>query len=156
MKVESTIPATLVSGARVSSPLDCTPAQALMSPFIDSMTTPEETDRLQSHVSQCERCRRQLQSLISLRNLLARIEPAKAPEDLVLDTRVKLSRERNRNPYDWLETQINNVLKPLAIPAIFGVSFTLLFFGVLWGSMVSNATVMAQEFQEIGRASCRV
>ena len=44
-----------------------------------------------------------------------------------------------------LENRLANVLKPIAIPAIAGVSLTMLFFGVLLGAMISNTTVMAHD-----------
>jgi hypothetical protein len=129
---------------------DCSSIQELMSPFIDSMVTAEETDRLETHLLKCEPCQRQLQSFISIRNLVARIEPIAPPEDLVLETRVKLSHERNRNYFDRLETHLNNVLKPLAIPALLGVSLTTLFFGVLFGTIASNTAVLAQDLDDGG------
>src|SRR5262245_60927333 len=100
--------------------VNCDGAVELMSPFIDSMVSPEEADGLRSHVSQCEPCQRQLQSFISVRNLVTRMEPVRPPADMVLETRVKLSHARSRNWYAWFETQLNNVLKPLAIPALLG------------------------------------
>lgn len=123
---------------------DCESVEGLMSPFIDSMVTPEDAARLESHVADCEPCSRHLQGLISVRNLFASLEPAAAPEDLVLDTRVRLSHERSRNDYDRWHTRLNNVLKPLAIPAVMGVSLTLLFFGVLFGTLAGH-TVFAQD-----------
>lgn len=131
----------------------CDSIQELMSPFIDSMVTPEETERLKGHLIHCEPCQRQLQSFISIRNLIARIEPAVPPEDMVLETRVKLSHERNRNYFDRLENHLSNVLRPLAIPALLGVSLTTLFFGVLFGGLVSNTTVMAQDLVGDGQDS---
>jgi hypothetical protein len=80
------------------------------------------------------------------------VEHPSAPEDLVLDTRVKLSQERNKNYFERLENRIGNVLKPLAIPAIGGVSLTMLFFGVLLGAMISNTTVMAHDRIDDDRA----
>lgn len=115
-----------------------------MSPFIDSMATPIEAEQLQLHVSICQPCRRQLQSYISLRGLLARVERPAPPEDLVLESRVKLSQVRNKNYFEQLETRLSNILKPVAIPAIFGVSLTMLFFGILLGSVASK-TVLAQD-----------
>jgi hypothetical protein len=79
--------------------------------------------------------------------MLARVEPAEAPEDLVLETRVKLSHARSRNCLDWFDTHVNNVLKPLAVPVVFGISLTMLFFGVLFGNIVSAGTVLAQDLQ---------
>jgi hypothetical protein len=125
--------------------LDCDAAQELMSPFIDSMASAEEVERLQVHVSACPACRRQLQSFISARHLLMRIEQPEPPEDLALETRVKLSQERYKNVFAQLETRLSNALKPIALPAIFGVSLTMLFFGILLGGLISNTTVMAHE-----------
>src|SRR5262245_37391173 len=104
-------------GASSAERFDCANAGELLSSYIDSVTSPEEVVRVESHVAQCTACQGQLQSLISLRQMLASVEPAAPPEDLVLDTRVKLSQVRNRNSWDWLDAQLNNVLKPLAMPA---------------------------------------
>jgi putative zinc finger protein len=128
------------------SPPECTHAQELLSSYIDSMTSSDETLRLEAHLAQCTTCPDHLQSLISLRNMLAQIEPAAPPEDLVLETRVKLSHARNHNYLDWFDDRLQNVLKPLAMPALFGVSLTMLFFGVLFGNIVSTSTVLAQDF----------
>jgi len=86
--------------------LGCDDAQDLMSPFIDSMASPDEVSRLKLHLSACESCQRQLQSFISVRSLLARIDHPVAPEDLVLDTRVKLSQARNKNYFAKLRAGV--------------------------------------------------
>ena len=115
-----------------------------MSPFIDSMVTAVEAETVHAHVSTCDPCRRQLRTLISMRSLLTRIDKPAVPADLMLESRVRLSHERNKNLLSKLETRFSNILKPLAIPAIFGVSLTTLFFGILMGSLASNASAMAQ------------
>jgi hypothetical protein len=132
-------------GFRTAAELDCSAAHELMSPFVDSMVSPAESEALQLHLSACEPCRRQLQAFISLKNLLARMEPVRPPVDFELDTRVRLSQARNSNILEALETRLGNLLKPVAIPAIMGVSLTMLFFGLLLGTLVSNTTVLAQE-----------
>jgi hypothetical protein len=116
-----------------------------MSPFIDSMTTPEETERVEFHAMNCHPCQRQLQSLISMRSLLARVDRPELPEDLVLETRVRLSQERNRNLLVRLENRLSMALRPIAFPAIMGVSLTMLFFGVLLGNIATQQTVLAQD-----------
>jgi hypothetical protein len=63
---------------------------------------------------------------------------------LTLASRVRLSQERHKNLLVKLETRFNNILKPLAIPVIFGISLTTLCFGVLLAALASNATAMAQ------------
>jgi hypothetical protein len=131
------------------STLECSPIQQLMSPFIDSMVTAEEATRVESHVAGCEPCQRQLQSYISVRSLVARIEAPPVPEDMVLETRVLLSHARNDNSMVRLENRLNNLLKPLVAPVLLGTSLTMLLFGVLLGSMTPEATVLAQDrFEE--------
>jgi hypothetical protein len=125
--------------------LDCSSAQKLMSSFIDSMVTASEAERLDIHVARCRPCRRQLQSYKSMRSLLARIEKPPVPEDMVLETRVRLSQERNKNFLVRFENRLHYLLKPVVVPALFGVSLTMLFFGILLGSLASDSTVLAQD-----------
>jgi hypothetical protein len=127
------------------STLNCKSAEKLMSPFIDSMVTPEDSERLEGHVACCEPCRRKLQSYSLMRSLMARIETPSLPEDMVLETRVRLSQVRNKNVLVRLENRLNYLLKPMVVPVVLGVSLTMLFFGVLLGSLASNSTVLAQD-----------
>ena len=70
---------------------------------------------------------------------------ARVGQDLVLEARVKLSHERNKNVLVRLENRLSIILKPIALPALFGVSLTMLFFGVLLGGLATNQTVLLQE-----------
>jgi len=116
-----------------------------MSPYIDSMTEPEECDQLESHLASCEACQRQLQSYKSLRSMIARIEPAEPPADLVLDTRVRLSHARAGNWYDRAEIIFNNVLKPVMMPAVSGIALTALSFGLLIGNLGLNLRLQSAD-----------
>ncbi len=124
---------------------DCSSAQKLMSPFVDSMVTSAEADRLDAHVALCPPCQRQLQSYKSMRSLLACAEKPVVPDDMVLETRVRLSHERNKNFLVRFENRFKYLLRPFLVPAFFGVSLTMLFFGVLLGSFASDSTVLAQD-----------
>jgi anti-sigma factor RsiW len=124
--------------------INCDAAVEMMSPFIDSMVTPEEAERLRAHLFDCAPCGRQLQSFISLRNLMAGSELRPVPEDLQLDIRVKLSRERLPNARDRWQARVDNILKPLAVPAFAGVAVTLMGFVVLLGVLVSPRSVQAK------------
>lgn len=134
---------------RVQSNISCEAALELMSPFIDSMVGMDEAESLRSHLAECRSCRRQLQSFISLRNLFAGVEPVPAPEDLQLDTRVKLSHERLNNVRDRWQARFDNILKPFAVPAVMGIALTLLGFGILLGSFTAPRTVIAEDGQGV-------
>jgi hypothetical protein len=120
---------------KVQNKISCNAALELLSPFIDSMVSGEETDLLQAHLSECSRCRRELQSLASLRTLMAGVEPVPVPEDLQLETRVSLSHARSHNTRDFWQSRIDNILRPFAVPAVMGVMLTLIGFGLLLGSL---------------------
>jgi Putative zinc-finger len=124
----------------------CSSVEKLMSPFIDSMVTRTEADMVEGHLSICERCQRQLQSYISMRGLVARLATPPMPEDMILETRVQLSRARNNNFLVRLENRLSNILKPIVVPILLGVSLTMLLFGVLLGTLASGTTtVLAQD-----------
>jgi len=130
------------------STIECSSVQHLMSPFIDSMVTADEAERLESHVAACAPCQRQLQSFISMRSLVARIDVPPMPEDMVLETRVRLSHARNTNFLVRLENRLNNFLRPMIVPALLGAALTMLLFGFLLGSLTSQSTVLAQDHFE--------
>jgi anti-sigma factor RsiW len=123
----------------------CDAAVELMSPFIDSMVTPEEAESLREHLHECAPCARQLQSFISLRNLVAGIEPVPVPEDLQLDARVRLSRERLPNGRNRWQSRVDNILKPLAVPAVMGVALSLMGIVILFGSLFAPREVQAKD-----------
>jgi len=130
------------------STVECSSVQHLMSPFIDSMVTAAEAERLESHVAACQPCQRQLQSYISMRSLVARIDVPPMPEDMVLETRVRLSHARNNNFLVRFENRLNNFLRPMIVPALLGAALTMLLFGFLLGSLTSQSTVLAQDHFE--------
>src|SRR5437762_13481855 len=98
------------------SRVECNSVQKLMSPFIDSMVTPKETERVESHLALCEPCQRLLQSYISMRSLVAGAEAPPPPEDMVRETRVLLSYALNTNLLVRLENRLNNILNPMLLP----------------------------------------
>lgn len=130
--------------------LTCDEALNLISPFIDSAVTSDEADSFRQHVSECAACHRQLQSFISLRNVLAGAEPVAIPEDLQLETRVRLSNVRARNDRDRWQARYDNTLRPAAFPAFAGVTVTLLCFAILFGGLLSPRTVILAQTNSDG------
>jgi len=128
-------PMTKIAGALLRSPdFDCRRAHEAMSAWIDSMSDNEEARRLEAHVAGCPPCRRQLQGYVSLRAFVSGVAAPAVPEDLGLDTRIRLSHVRARNVFGELNIRIANVLKPNTVPALAGVLATMMCFGVLLGS----------------------
>jgi hypothetical protein len=129
--------------------ISCDAAHELMSPFIDSMVAADEAEDLRTHVEECAACRRQLQSFVSLRTLMAGSEPVGVPEDLHLETRVRLSHERSRNSRERWQTRVENVLRPFAVPATAGVVVTVLCFGILLGSLTPSRQAKTESLRDV-------
>jgi predicted anti-sigma-YlaC factor YlaD len=123
---------------KIESNIKCSKARKLMSSYIDCMAEPEESRNLEFHLESCEPCQRQLHSYISLRSMMASVEPVRPPEDLVMDTRVRLSHARSGGLFDRIEGVMVNVLKPMVIPAVSGIALTVLSFGMLFGNIAMN------------------
>ena len=130
---------------KVVSNIKCVEAEKLMSPYIDSMVEPQESERLELHLETCDPCRRQLKSYISMRSMMAGIEQVCPPRDLVLETRVRLSHARSASRLDSVWALLHNVLKPLAIPAASGIALTALSFSVMFGYVGMNFRVQAAD-----------
>jgi hypothetical protein len=126
---------------KIESNIKCSKATDLMSSYIDCMAEPEESRALESHLDTCEPCQRQLHSYISLRSMMASVEPMSPPEDLVMDTRVRLSHARSGGLFDRIEALMVNVLKPMVVPAVSGIALTVLSFSVLFGNIAMNLQV---------------
>jgi hypothetical protein len=122
---------------------DCRRAQELMSEFIDSMSEDEDSRRLTDHIESCPPCRRQLQGFISLRSFVSGMGAPEVPEDLALETRIRLSHVRSGDPFGQLAIRAGNILKPLTFPAMAGILATLACFGILLGSFGPSLTAQA-------------
>lgn len=133
------------SAERRPTDISCRKAQSLMSAFIDSMARNDEVVRLEAHVAACPPCQRQIQAYISVKNLLRSVDEPPIPEDLVLETRVRLSHERVpsglRRMGERIEVWASNVVRPVAVPALVGVLLTLICFGGILDGMATYRDV---------------
>ncbi len=128
--------------------MGCSRAQALMSPFIDSMTGPQETKLFEGHVEGCQPCQRQLQGYVSLRNVLRSTGEPPAPTDLAFRIRLKLSRERSAGRFalgERFRLWASHAARAFAFPAVVGISMTLVCFSVVLESMASYSEVRIKE-----------
>lgn len=128
--------------------IGCSRAQALMSPFIDSMTGLEETKLFEDHVEDCQPCQRQLQGYVSLRNVLRSTEEPATPGDLAFRIRLKLSRERSAGRFaigERFRLWASHAARAFAFPAAVGISMTLVCFSVVLESMAGYSEVRIKE-----------
>jgi len=118
----------------------------MLSAYLDGAVTGKQMHALDQHLRQCSRCDCEFQSLRRTQSLLARVGPARAPEDLALKLRLAISHEaaRRRNPhFGSLILHVENALRAFMVPATTGLVATILVFGVVAGMLTSPPAVHA-------------
>lgn len=126
--------------------MTCTQSKSMLSAYLDGAVTGKQMHALDQHLRQCSRCDCEFQSLRRTQSLLARVGPARAPEDLALKLRLAISHEaaRRRNPhFGSLILHVENALRAFMVPATTGLVATILVFGVVAGMLTSPPAVHA-------------
>jgi hypothetical protein len=130
--------------------MTCSKVRTSLSAMIDSrLCEPERADAVQ-HLIDCADCRRQERELRFVAQALREATPQRPPVDLTYRLRVLASHERARMlaGADWWSTirfRLNQILRPLAVPAAGGIFASLLFFAIL----VPNFTVHANTTNDV-------
>jgi hypothetical protein len=126
--------------------LQCPRAKRLFSPYLDGAVTGAEMLALQDHLSGCEECNEQYQSLRRTQQLLTSVARPKAPEDLGLRLRLAISREAveaKRARFEGLMVRIDNALQAFMVPVTAGFLSALIIFGVAMVYFVAPSTLRA-------------
>jgi hypothetical protein len=94
---------------------------------------------LSAHLDACTDCREELERYRNLQQLMARAPRAEAPKNLATEIRVALAKAREQaagpgfaqRMRDRADLVIDNVLRPLALPAMGGLVTALLVFALV-------------------------
>jgi hypothetical protein len=124
----------------------CTQSKSMLSAYLDGAVTGKQMQSLDRHLRECQACEGEYQSLRRTQLVLARLGPARVPEDLSLKVRLAISHEaaRRRTPqFGNLMLHIQNVMRAFMVPATTGLVATVLVFGVLIGLLTSPPPVHA-------------
>lgn len=120
--------------------MTCWSVQRRTHDYVDGRLRGSELNRVERHLSGCEDCRIRTNEVHSVRSSLRRLPTAEIPQDLRLRLRVMASQER----VELLETngsrllrfwrvwkfRLNEMMRPLTIPATGGFLSALALFGV--------------------------
>jgi len=124
--------------------MTCSKVRTLLSAMNDCRLREPERAVVVQHVADCADCRRLERDLRSVSQALKEATPKRPPLDLTYRLRVLASHERARmlKGSDWWATvrfRLNQILRPLAVPAAGGMLASLLFFAILTPSFTVHA-----------------
>ena len=126
--------------------LRCPQAKRLFSPYLDGAVTGTEMLALEDHLTSCEACNRDYQSLRELQRLLVSAGRPKAPADLGLKLRLAISREAaqaKRPPFEGWLVRMENALRGHMVPATAGFLTAFVLFGIAMVYFVAPSVLQA-------------
>jgi hypothetical protein len=135
--------------------MKCTTARANLAGYMDDAITgaAEVHDRMQvrKHLDTCASCREELERFRKLSALLSRVPRSLPPADLATRIRVAAAQspDRENAPSTWrrvrdrAEILLDNVFRPITLPATGGFASAILVFVVVLQLIVPGITVRA-------------
>lgn len=121
----------------------CSSIRQQSSDFLDCRCTKEQAAEVHRHLTSCPNCAARMDELMRQRKILRQLSPRMVPADLAVSLRVVASKEasRRRLRRDWrsrleLASQrarlfFDNLMRPLAVPAMGGVATALVLFATI-------------------------
>jgi hypothetical protein len=118
----------------------CVEIRSHFSDCLDDLCTPEARKSIRFHLVYCAACREELAQWQSLQADLRGLVRRRVPPDLALRLRVRMSQHLHRHYLAGLWVRLENLVKPLLIPATGGVLTAVICFCLIMGSGVAPVT----------------
>lgn len=109
--------------------------------YVDGRLRRSEHSRMEAHLSECQECESRIREIRSLRSTLRKLPEPKAPDDLRTRLRVSASLERQllletdgsrlRRAWNNWKFRMDQMMRPITIPATGGLLSSLVLFGAL-------------------------
>ncbi len=135
--------------------MKCMTVRARLAGYLDdaveSAPRPEERREIGQHLDRCEKCREELQRYRKLSVLLSRMPRAVPPADLAIRIKVAASQAQESQGWSrrWQRLQdrgeilLDNVFRPLTVPATGGLFSAIIVFVFVLHMIMPGITVKA-------------
>jgi hypothetical protein len=135
--------------------MKCTTVRKNLAGYLDDAVTGaarvEERAGIREHLENCKGCRAELQQFRKLAVMLSRVAKNDPPADLAV--RIKVAAAQSQQSQDWqsrlrrakdrAEILLDNVFRPLTVPATGGLFSAILVFVLVFQMIVPGTTVRA-------------
>jgi anti-sigma factor RsiW len=130
--------------------MSCKFVQDSLSSYVDERLAEADRSQVALHLAACGECARVHKRMLDLRGSLRAMRPVRMPRKLAIDLRILASKELLRSRQtkwqqwmDWARLTMDNMMRPLAVPAAGGFASALLMFAILMPGLNSLRGVAA-------------
>lgn len=135
--------------------MKCEKVQTRLAGYLDDALAnaprPGERQEIRNHLEACEACREELQSYRKMSVLLSRVPRAVPPADLAVRIKIAASKanetrtwaQRWQRVKDRTEILVDNVFRPLTVPATGGLFSAIVIFVFVLHMILPGVTVQA-------------
>lgn len=118
--------------------MNCSKVRRQLPGYLDGAATQSQAAQMRQHLESCAACRSELERYRRLSLLMSRADRAQPPADLAVRIRIAVAQARPAEGWreqlskwaDRLALMLDNILKPLALPATGGLVAALVVFAV--------------------------
>jgi hypothetical protein len=111
--------------------MTCKKVILLFDDWNDGALSWKEQQAIEKHLQECAACCRQMQELKALRHLLRTLKPSTPPRDFELNLKILASKQGHEFRLERAMQRLQDLLYPIAIPAVSGVVLTVFSFVLL-------------------------
>jgi hypothetical protein len=136
-------------------PFSCHNVKLYTPEYVDGRLLPGDQYLIASHLSECEACTSYFEQVSSLRGTLHSLPEPAVPQDLQMKLRVIASREmatmqatqgsRWRAVWQHWRFRLNELMRPLALPATGGLLSSLVLFGTFILTICTTTRIVTYE-----------
>ncbi|MFL6463856.1 MAG: anti-sigma factor family protein [Bryobacteraceae bacterium] len=129
--------------------MNCWSAKRRKADFVDGRLRGRERSRIASHLAECQSCSLEFEHAGALRSTLANLPPPQPPARLRMALRVSASQEKHaiethqgsrlRRFCDYWLFRLDEMMRPLTLPATGGILSSFLLFALLAANIGTSA-----------------
>jgi anti-sigma factor RsiW len=121
--------------------MTCWSVQRRDNEYVDGRLRKSELTRMEAHLADCHECSQRIHEIRDIRTTLHQLRPVKPPSELRLRLQVEASRERKAlmetngsrflRIWHYWTFRLDELMRPITIPATGGLFSSLVLFGAL-------------------------
>jgi hypothetical protein len=127
----------------VGGDMNCRKTLRNLNAYLDGTLPWPDSDGMEEHLSRCGRCDREYHRLLKLSQLMHSLARKESPADLPLRLAIIISKEKQIYLWTRIQARLDNMLRPVLLPALSGVLLTFFLFLVPLNSFFPGSKLSA-------------